>query len=120
MVQALPTLLQELVPATSDLRVVVIGTRGWVWRRPREPGMIDWRQIDPGGDGFELVEDAALAKQAVAMTKALKLTMSVQDWLEIPGGPVFLESNAQGAWLFLRRSDEIVVPALAEHLNSRW
>ena len=117
MVQGLPTLLQEYVPATADLRVVVVTTRAWVWRRPRESGVIDWRQIDPGGEGFELVGDVALGERAIAMTGALGLTMSVQDWLEIPGGPVFLESNAQGAWLFLRGSDEIVVSALAEHLK---
>lgn len=42
--------------------------------------------------------------------------MSVQDWLETEGAPVFLEANPQGAWLFLDRADDLVVPVLAQHL----
>jgi hypothetical protein len=51
------------------------------------------------------------------MTSALGLTMSVQDWLETDDGPVFLEINPQGGWLFLDGADTAVAPALAHHLR---
>jgi hypothetical protein len=51
------------------------------------------------------------------MSAALGLSMSVQDWLVSDRGPVFLESNAQGAWLFLSGSDQLVTPAVAQHLK---
>jgi len=45
--------------------------------------------------------------------------MSAQDWLETGDGPVFLESNAQGEWLFLKGARERVPSALAQHLLGR-
>ena len=42
--------------------------------------------------------------------------MSVQDWLETKDGPVFLEGNPQGQWIFLAGSRELVPSAVAEHL----
>jgi len=116
-VSALPVLLQHLVIAEADLRVVVVGSRGWVWRRPRVGQLVDWRAVDPGGQEFVLVEDANLVRDAAHLTMALGLTMSVQDWLEVPGGDrVFLEVNPQGAWAFLSGADECVPGALAKHL----
>jgi hypothetical protein len=52
------------------------------------------------------------------VTSALRLTTSVQDWLETADAPVFLEANPQGRWLFLPGADEVVAPALADHLCS--
>jgi hypothetical protein len=117
-VRALPTMLQELVEASADFRIVVVGRDTWVWRRPRERGTIDWRQVDPAGSGFKPVEDKGLSELALKVTHGLGLSMSVQDWLEAETGPVFLESNAQGAWLFLPRSTDFVVPAIVRHLNN--
>jgi glutathione synthase/RimK-type ligase-like ATP-grasp enzyme len=118
-VRALPTLLQELVPASADIRVVVVGRESWVWRRPREAGAIDWRQADPAGAAFELRSDEELGTSACEVTAALGLSLSVQDWLETPDGHVFLESNAVGAWLFLPESHRLVAPAIARHLRGR-
>ena len=118
-VAAFPTLLQELVTsAVADLRVVVVGREAWVWRRERL-GAIDWRQADPAGLGFVPTENAPVCSAALRVTAALHLTMSVQDWLETPSHPVFLESNAQGAWLFLAGAEAVVVPSLARHLSGR-
>lgn len=118
-VVALPTLLQERIIATVDLRVVVIGDRGWLWRRPRSGSTIDWRAEDPDGLGFHVADDQEVLDNARRITSALGLTMSVQDWLETDNGAVFLESNAQGNWLFLERAREIIVPALARFLASQ-
>jgi len=43
------TLLQRLVVASADLRVVIIGRNAWVWRRLRSAKTIDWRAEDPSG-----------------------------------------------------------------------
>jgi hypothetical protein len=118
-VAGLPVLLQELVPALADVRVVVVGSQAWAWRRLRLHGVTDWRQTDPDGLAFQPIDDAFVLEPAIAITAALRLTMSVQDWLDTDEGPVFLESNAQGAWLFLRNSRETVAPALAQHLMAR-
>ena len=116
----LPVLLQELVVgANADLRVVVIGSRAWTWRRSRTPHTIDWRAEDANGIGFEHVSPHAVERDAIDLTRALGLTMSVQDWLETPDGVVFLEANPQGAWDFLDRSDELIPDALASHLAER-
>ena len=94
----------------------MVGAEGWIWRRPREATTTDWRAIDPGGFGFELTEEPGLLRTARRVTSALGLTMSVQDWLETRDGPVFLESNPQGQWLFLAGSSNLVPLAVAQHL----
>jgi hypothetical protein len=115
-VTPLPTMLQEMIHADSDVRVVVVGTDAWIWNRQREVTTTDWRQVDPCGEGFELIRDHGLKQQALALTVELGISMTVQDWLHTSAGPVFLESNAQSAWLFLERSATLVVPAIAKHL----
>lgn len=112
-----PALLQELVDATADARVVVVNGESWVWTRPRDEGSVDWRKADPGGIGFRRAEDRALSTMAQEISSALDLTMSVQDWLVTPDGPVFLEANPQGAWHFLDGAASLVAPALANHLS---
>jgi glutathione synthase/RimK-type ligase-like ATP-grasp enzyme len=112
-----PTLLQALVTATADLRVVVVNGHAWVWRRPRGPTTIDWRSDDPDGSGFTPTVNEELCRSAIRLTSALGLTMSIQDWLDTSGGPTFLEANPQGAWLFLDQSAQIVAPAIARHLR---
>lgn len=115
--KTLPTMLQEFVPASADLRIVVVGNDSWVWRRTRDPGTVDWRQRDPEGIGFLPAANAEVGVAACEITAALGLSISVQDWLETDSGFVFLESNATGAWLFLSGSEETVAPAIARHLK---
>jgi hypothetical protein len=112
----LPTLIQRKVDAAADLRVVVIAGQLWVWRRPRETGMVDWRSTDPEGCGFSQLP-AQVWDEPSRLTSALGLTMSVQDWLETDAGPVFLEANPQGGWLFLEAAENEVALALAAHLR---
>lgn len=116
LVRALPTMLQGRIMASADLRVVVVEDEAWTWRRPREPDVLDWRQSDPSGTAFEVHIDHKVGDAARRITAGLGLSMSVQDWLETDTGPVFLESNAQGAWLFLQDSAALVLPAVVRHL----
>ena len=118
-VAQLPALLQEEVTASADLRVVVIGSSAWVWRRLRDGTVLDWRAEDASGSDFRVTGDPEVLNHACQVTSALGLTMSVQDWLETDSGPVFLESNAQGNWMFLNGARAIVAPALAQHIASR-
>jgi len=116
----LATLLQEKVNATADIRVVVVAGQTWVWRRPREPDTVDWRAVDPRGQGFSQALDAEIGPAPVQITSALGLTVSVQDWLETGSGLVFLEANPQGAWLFLDGAEAIIAPPLALHLSTEF
>jgi hypothetical protein len=113
------TLFQERMHAQADLRVVVVDGQMWAWRRTREPETTDWRAVDPRGRAFAPVPAKAmraLGTDPLRITSALGLTMSTQDWLETDDGPVFLEANPQGAWLFLDGADMVVAPALAYYL----
>ena len=112
----LATLFQRRVNGEADLRVVVVNGQSWVWRRPREPDMVDWRAVDPSGEGFSRATAEDLGSMPARITSALGLTMSVQDWLETRDGPIFLEANPQGSWLFLQGAEQEVGPVLAQHL----
>lgn len=119
-VEAAPVLLQEmLVSAGADLRIVVIGDQAWTWRRVREEGTVDWRAVDPSGADFVQAALPSIERDAVDLCLALDLTTCVQDWLETPDGPVFLEANPAGAWGFLNGSRDIIPSALAYHLCER-
>ena len=124
LVRHAPTVLQRHVPASGDLRVVVVGPEVAVWQRPRRTGEpVDWRSADPTGSGFApagAAVDTQLAHAAAQLNAALGLTVSIQDWL-VPadGGPlVFLEANPAGAWMFLTGAQDVVAPMIARHLAS--
>lgn len=115
-----PTLLQRQIPAAADARVVIIEESAWVWCRERNTGEIDWRRTDPTGAGFSRSEWPELSHRAVAVTQALHLSTSVQDWVvDETGQPWFLEANPAGAWLFLADAEKVIVPAMAAHLAGR-
>jgi glutathione synthase/RimK-type ligase-like ATP-grasp enzyme len=116
LVRAAPTMLQAEVAAFCDTRVVTVGQAVFAWRRPRkEHDPVDWRAVDPEGDGFSpCVLD--WQDQPLRLANELGLSHSVQDWLETIDGPVFLEVNPAGNWLFLRDSGSTVLPALVSHL----
>lgn len=84
----------------------------------REDGVVDWRAIDPSGKSFVVVSADRIDRAARAITRSLGLSTSVQDYLDTPDGPVFLEANPQGSWLFLSDAEDLIVPALAQHLRS--
>ncbi len=115
-VAVLPVFLQNRVDSSADFRVVSVRSQSWVWRRIREETTVDWRVVDPSGKGFSRVAHDKLSSQARRVQESLGLTMSVQDWLETKAGPVFLEANPQGAWMFLETAEVEVATAFAHHL----
>jgi len=120
LVTRLPVLLQHAVPADADLRVVTIQDSVLVWRRERwadDPW--DWRASDPFGRDFRLTNGADIDRAALRLARELGLTFSVQDWLDVRKGPVFLEVNPQGQWLFLEGATEAIAPLMARHLFGR-
>jgi hypothetical protein len=116
LVEGNPTLFEGLVQATSDIRVVVVDGQGWAWERVRDTDVVDWRAVDPGGSGFVLVDRPEIVELAARLTTGLGLIMSVQDWVQDQDGPVFLEVNPQGAWLFLAGARDRVPGAIADRL----
>jgi glutathione synthase/RimK-type ligase-like ATP-grasp enzyme len=120
LVTRLPVLLQHAIPADADLRVVTIGDSALVWRRERRADdPWDWRAIDPSGRDFRLMNGVDIDRPASRLARELGLTFSVQDWLDVQSGPVFLEVNPQGQWLFLEGATEAIAPLMARHLFSR-
>jgi len=120
-IAVLPTLLQAYAKSDGDLRVVTVGGTAFVWRRPRlADDAVDWRRSDPHGVGFTACEDEQQVGQlAIRIADALDLQFSVQDWLAGPDGPVFLEVNPRGNWLFLNEADQLIPTALADLLLAK-
>lgn len=114
-----PTMLQELVDATADVRLVTVGDRVFSWVRPRAAGTVDWRRDDPAGSAFAAVTRDPTGGRAAAVSARLGLRFSVQDWLTGPdGGLWFLEVNPQGQWLFLPGAEAAAARALATMLRT--
>ncbi len=90
-VSVAPVLLQSRMRNVADLRVVTVGAQVFIWRRPRgsfEP--VDWRAVDPSGDGFERVaSNHAVTDQAIMLVEGLGVSQSSQDWIEGPDGLIF-------------------------------
>ena len=118
LVPGTPVLLQELIAARADIRLITIGEGTLAWRRERhEADHVDWRASDPGGREFVPIPvPARLARQAQSVSKALRLSFSVQDWLATADEYFFLEVNPQGQWLFLAEADSLVTGLLVDHL----
>lgn len=114
-----PVLLQRLVEADADCRVVTVDDDVFCWTRSRgDLELPDWRHADPPGSGFELQSevDPALGRDALQLAACLGLSVTVQDWLVDSSSHHFLEVNPQGQWLFLDQALEVVAPRFARHL----
>lgn len=119
LIESNPVLLQELVHADSDIRIITIGKQVFGWSQSRRIGEpVDWRQRDNHGTGFmPFVPPEGLAVAALALAESLGLSTSVQDWLSTEDGYLFLEVNPQGQWLFLRESEELLTSFVAHLLR---
>ena len=114
-----PVLVQRHIPPAADIRILICGRDALVWRRDvgTDEG-VDWRRCDPHGQQFRPVEPVPeIVHKAIELVGALGLSTSVQDWvLDRDGRYWFLESNPQGAWLFLPCAEEVAVPFYSAHL----
>lgn len=119
LVRNAPVLLQRLIHAAADWRLVTVGLHCVAWRRTRKSGgAIDWRANDPEGVEFRPVTASQqLVGQALLIQEQLGLSFSVQDWVEVGSEWFFLEVNPQGQWLFLDGAEQLVSERLAAYLS---
>jgi glutathione synthase/RimK-type ligase-like ATP-grasp enzyme len=98
-----PVIIQRLVPAEAHLRVVTVGASCYVaMLRAHE---LDWRTRLENHQEFQPMRDDEFLEvrtAAVKIAQRLRLGFSSQDWVVAEGsGPVFLEANPSGQWLFV-------------------
>jgi glutathione synthase/RimK-type ligase-like ATP-grasp enzyme len=118
-----PVILQERLPAQAHLRVITI--RRDVFAAMLKTPLLDWRADLGNHDRFEIAPDVMrdeVAGQAIALADALRLGFSAQDWVFTEDrGPVFLEANPNGQWLFVDCLwDGAIVSGIAGALERDW
>lgn len=97
-----PLIYQERLHARSHLRVVIVRDRVWTCELAADDLPLDWRTEASAHDSFALVATPAqLGLWAVAVCRALQLGYASQDWILTDEGPVLLDVNPGGQWLFL-------------------
>jgi hypothetical protein len=98
--------LQEEIDSTADLTVFICGSdffcfsksrknlKGLDWRGERDFSELhtDWLRFDP---------ETSFLKSLTAFANDLKLSWGRLDFMKTDDGPVFLEFNANGQWVFL-------------------
>lgn len=93
-----PSIYQELVPGTEHLRVLALeGGRSVAVRIRSE--QLDWR-ADAQVEASPYQLDAGTGEGIRRLLALLNLRMGVLDMKLTPAGPVFLEVNPQGQFLF--------------------
>jgi glutathione synthase/RimK-type ligase-like ATP-grasp enzyme len=113
-----PFLAQNVITAKVHLRVVTVGTRVWAAELNAADLPIDWREYAPAHRGFKVADRwPQVEEAALRLAAALRVGYSSQDWLIDEEGPVFLDLNPGGQWLFLPESlASSVAQALADWL----
>lgn len=115
-----PVILQERLNADVHLRIVTVGDS--VFTGQVRADEVDWRATLENHGRFEPaprdIHESA-ASLALSLTQALGLGFSAQDWIvTLDRGPVFLEANPNGQWLFLDPLwDGAITTAIAERLE---
>ena len=92
-----PTIYQELVPGTGHLRILALKEQAIAVRIHSE--QLDWRG-DSQMVAFPYQLDAGTLEGIQRLLALLNLRMGVLDMKLTPEGPVFLEINPQGQFLF--------------------
>ncbi|GIF71866.1 hypothetical protein Asi02nite_13840 [Asanoa siamensis] len=104
-----PFIAQQVVHAHKHLRVVTVQDHAWVTELDATGLPLDWREHAPAHHAFTAsacwpeVESGALQLAA-----ALHVGFSSQDWVVDNDGPLFLDLNPGGQWLFL--PDRVTTP----------
>ncbi|MFI6165553.1 RimK family alpha-L-glutamate ligase [Nocardia sp. NPDC051052] len=98
-VEPAPVLVQEFVPASSELRVYAVGQRLIGYRITRTSPDAMW--TDPASIRVEPVVLPARLEAALAeLTTLFGLDVAAYDLLDTEDGPVFLEVNTACDWLW--------------------
>lgn len=111
-----PVLVQESLVEATDARIISFGTecfaacsrsKGSDWRKtPFDPEL--WQPWQP---------PAALARMCKQYRSRMGLEYAAFDFMVDDDGPLFLEANQAGEWLFLDRSVDLGVgDAFTDHL----
>lgn len=114
-----PFIVQHRLEARSHLRIVTVNDRAWVFRLDARGLSVDWREEPRAHRAWEYCPQHDAAPNALRLSRALGLGYSSQDWCETKNGPLHLDLNPAGQWLFLPRpaADEVTM-AIAEWLRS--
>ncbi len=97
-----PFLAQQTIQARLHLRVTTVQQQAWIAELDARGLPRDWREHAPAHHSFRLVTDWPDVEQsATRLAASLGVGMSSQDWAVDEQGPVFLDLNPGGQWLFL-------------------
>lgn len=114
-----PFLAQRRVRAKLHLRVVTVAERGWVAELDATDLPLDWRSHGPAHSSFRASSRWKDVELAAVLLAALRTGFTCQDWVVDDEGPVFLDLNPGGQWLFLPAEvAEPVSAALAAWLRA--
>lgn len=116
-----PFLAQEVIAARRHLRVVTVREQVWVTELDATGLPVDWRRDAAAHHAFTVAEAwPEVERAALRLTAALSVGFSSQDWVVDDTGPVFLDLNPGGQWLFLPEAvTGPVARALAQWLAER-
>lgn len=120
-----PSIYQECVPGHDHLRILALHNQSIAVRIHSQ--QLDWR-VDPLIEASPYVLDDITGGAIARLLGLLNLRMGVLDMKLTPAGPVFLEVNPQGQFLFaegLSGTDMIgpfaqYVAELADHSTRGW
>lgn len=97
-----PFLAQQLHTARFHLRVVTVAGRAWTAELDARGLPLDWREAARAHHSFEPSSRwPAVERDALRLSHRLRTGVSSQDWIIDESGPVFLDLNSGGQWLFL-------------------
>lgn len=97
-----PFLIQRLVEATRHLRVVTVGDQAWSAALDAEGVPVDWRLDLRAHESWLPVQEPAVERKALNLSRALGLGFTSQDWIvDLEGEAWFIDGNPAGQWLFL-------------------
>ena len=92
-----PSIYQEFVPGHEHLRILALEDQAVAVRLHSE--RLDWR-VDSRVEAYPHLLDAGTLQGITRLLALLNLRMGVLDMKLTPTGPVFLEINPQGQFLF--------------------
>jgi glutathione synthase/RimK-type ligase-like ATP-grasp enzyme len=121
-VQNCPTLFQELVEKSSELRVTVIGKKIFgcqIHSQENEATQIDYKRDINSLRHNRFVLPDHLARKCLKMMTSLKLKYAAIDFIITPDNRfVFLELNPNGQWLWIEQKTKMpIADTLIEYLQ---